>query len=48
MLADLTSRLFGGDLAEMVSHLLDSRDVSPEELQRLKDLIREKEGRHVK
>jgi BlaI family penicillinase repressor len=48
MLADLTSRLFGGDLAEMVSHLLDSRDVSPEELARLKALIREKEQRHGK
>jgi predicted transcriptional regulator len=48
MLADLTARLFSGDLAEMVSHLLDSRDVSAEELARLKELIREKEGRHGK
>jgi len=48
MLADLTARLFGGDLAEMVSHLLDSREVSAEELARLKELIREKEGRHGK
>jgi BlaI family transcriptional regulator, penicillinase repressor len=48
MLADLTARLFGGDLAEMVSHLLDSREVSAAELARLKELIREKEGRHGK
>jgi len=48
MLADLTARLFGGDLTEMVSHLLDTRDVSAEELARLKELIQEKEGRHGK
>jgi BlaI family transcriptional regulator, penicillinase repressor len=46
MLSDLTARLFGGDLAEMVSHLLDSRDISAEELARLKQLIRDKETRH--
>ena len=43
MVSDLADRLFGGDLAEMVSHLLDSADVSPEELSQLKKLIREKE-----
>jgi predicted transcriptional regulator len=48
MLADLAARLFAGDLTEMVSHLLESRDVTPEELSRLKELIREKEGRHDK
>jgi BlaI family penicillinase repressor len=48
MLADLSARLFSGDLAEMVSHLLDSRDVSADELARLKQLIQEKEGRHGK
>ena len=48
MLADLTARLFGGDLAEMVSHLLDSREVSADELARLKQLIRDKEERRAK
>ncbi|HXY36316.1 MAG TPA: BlaI/MecI/CopY family transcriptional regulator [Planctomycetaceae bacterium] len=48
MLADLTAQLFGGDLAEMVSHLLDSREVSADELARLKQLIRDKEERRAK
>lgn len=43
MVGDLASRLFGGDVTEMVSHLLDNSDVSPDELTRLKKLIREKE-----
>ena len=42
MVSDLASRLFAGDLTEMVSHLLD-RKVSPAELARLKALIRQKE-----
>ncbi len=45
MLADLASRLFAGDLTEMVSHLLETRDVSADELARLKALIRDKERR---
>src|ERR1700733_13209152 len=36
MVADLAKRLFAGDLTEMVSHLLDSREVSADELARLK------------
>lgn len=47
MVADLASRLFGGDVTQMVSHLLDGCDISPEELARLKALIRSKE-REVK
>jgi BlaI family transcriptional regulator, penicillinase repressor len=43
MVGDLAARLFGGDLTEMVSHLLDSTDVSADELARLKKLIRQKE-----
>lgn len=43
MVGDLAVRLFGGDVAEMVSHLLDGSEVSPEELRRLKKLIRDKE-----
>jgi predicted transcriptional regulator len=43
MVSDLAVRLFGGDVTEMVSHLLDSTPVSPEEIARLKRLIRQKE-----
>jgi len=43
MTGDLLDRLFGGDVADMVCHLLDECDVSPEELARLKRLIRQKE-----
>lgn len=43
MATDLAKRLFAGDLEQMVSHLLDARDVTPQELARLKDLIRRKE-----
>jgi BlaI family transcriptional regulator, penicillinase repressor len=44
MVADLAKRLFAGDLTEMVSHLLDSREVSADELAQLKELIREREA----
>ncbi|MBW3542687.1 MAG: BlaI/MecI/CopY family transcriptional regulator [Planctomycetes bacterium] len=43
MLSDLAARLFGGDVTELVSHLLDAGEVSPAELARLKRLIRDKE-----
>jgi predicted transcriptional regulator len=43
MVSDLAARLFGGDLTEMVSHLLDAADVSPAEISQLKKLIRDKE-----
>ena len=43
MVTDLTERLFQGDLAEMVCHLLDGRRVTREELAQLKKLIREKD-----
>ena len=43
MVADLATRLFAGDVTEMVCHLLDGCDVSPEELARLRELIRQKE-----
>ena len=42
MTGDLVDRLFGGSLADAVSHLLDSREVSREELARLERLIRER------
>ena len=43
MVSDLAERLFGGDVTQMVCHLLDSRDVSPQQLAELKRLIRSKE-----
>lgn len=43
MVADLAGRLFHGDVTQMVSHLLDGCDVTRDELDRLKTLIREKE-----
>jgi predicted transcriptional regulator len=48
MVSDLARRLFGGDVTEMVSHLLDGCEVSDAELTRLKDLIqrKQKESRH--
>lgn len=44
MAGDLVDRLFDGSLAEAVSHLLESRDISREELDRLEQLIQERKG----
>jgi BlaI family penicillinase repressor len=41
MAADLVDRLFGGSLADAMSHLLENRDVSRRELARLEQLIDE-------
>ena len=43
MVDDLVERLFGGDIAGMVCHLLEDADVSRDELNRLKELLRQKE-----
>ncbi len=43
MVAELTNRLFEGDAAALVSHLLNERDIDRSELNRLKSLIRKKE-----
>lgn len=43
MVADLARRLFQGDVAEMMCHLLEGCDVTPDELVRLKQLLRDKE-----
>ncbi len=43
MVADLADRLFQGDVTQMVCHLLDSREISPENLAELRKLIRHKE-----
>jgi BlaI family penicillinase repressor len=45
MTGDLVDRLFGGSLADAVTHLLDSRDVSREELARLEQLIRARKNK---
>ena len=45
--ADLVDRVFEGSLADAVSHLLDIREISPEELDRLERLIRERRKRHT-
>jgi BlaI family transcriptional regulator, penicillinase repressor len=46
MVADLVERLFAGNVTELVSHLLDECDVTPDELAKLKQLIRERERQH--
>jgi BlaI family penicillinase repressor len=43
MADDLVERLFEGSLADAVSHLLETRDVSRKELARLERLIRERQ-----
>jgi predicted transcriptional regulator len=44
MTGDLVDRLFDGSLAEAVSHLLESREISREELDRLEQLIQERKS----
>jgi BlaI family transcriptional regulator, penicillinase repressor len=39
MVNGLTETLFGGDVAALMSHLLDARAVSPGDLDRVRDLI---------
>ena len=39
MANDVIDRLFEGNLADMVSHLLSTREISPEELRELEALI---------
>lgn len=43
--ADLVDRLFGGRLADAVSHLLESREISEDELRRLEELIAQHKAR---
>lgn len=45
MANDMLDRLFEGSLSEMVSHLLRSREVSADELDRLQQLISQRKGR---
>jgi predicted transcriptional regulator len=44
MAGDLVDRLFDGSLAEAVSHLLESREISREELDRLEQLIQQRKS----
>ena len=44
MVSDLADRLFRGDRAQMMTHLLAGAEITPEELARLKKLVREKES----
>lgn len=44
MVDDLTARLFAGDAAALVTHLLAEHDTTPEELAQLKRLIADAEG----
>jgi predicted transcriptional regulator len=52
MIGELTERLFDGDVAEVMSHLLTARDVSPGDIERLKQLLndhaRDKERDHAR
>ena len=41
MVSDLTDRLFQGDPAELMSHLLSSREMSPGDLQRIRAMLEE-------
>ncbi len=45
MVDDLTGRLFQGDLASLVSHLLTEREMSPGDLARVRALIEDAEAR---
>jgi predicted transcriptional regulator len=45
MVADLTERLFDGDVTELVSHLLNARELSPGDLEKVKELIASHEAR---
>ena len=41
MIAELTSRLFGGDTTALVSHLLQEHEIDASEVERLRGLIAE-------
>ena len=43
MVTDLATRLFQGDVSQLMCSLLDGSEVSQQELKRLKKLIRERE-----
>lgn len=43
MVVDLAKRVFAGDVAEMVSHLMEECELGHDELARIKALIKERE-----
>ena len=45
MVSELTEQLFDGDVAELVSHLLSAREISPGDLEKVKELIADHESR---
>jgi predicted transcriptional regulator len=44
MVTELTERLFDGDVAALMTHLLSAREVSSGDLERIKELIAEHEA----
>ena len=44
MVSDLADRFFRGDRAQMMTHLLAGAEITPDELARLKKLVRDKES----
>ena len=44
MVSGLTDLLFGGDVAALMSHLLDAGSVRPGDLEKVRGLISEAEG----
>ena len=45
MVSELTERLFAGDVAALVNHLLTSQDIAPGDLDRLRAMIDSAEAR---
>ncbi len=43
MVSELTGRLFSGDVPELLNHLLSAREMQRGDLQRIKELIADKE-----
>jgi BlaI family transcriptional regulator, penicillinase repressor len=48
MVHELTERLFDGDVTAMMSHLLNGREMSPGDLDRLKALVEEQAAKKEK
>jgi BlaI family transcriptional regulator, penicillinase repressor len=48
MVHELTERLFDGDVAAMMSHLLNGREISPGDLARIKAMLEEQAARKEK
>ena len=44
MVTELTQRLFDGDVTALMTHLLSEREVSPGDLERMKELLAEHEA----